>query len=642
MPPGARRAPSAGSDGPPASSRHPPPRLASDGASGSRSPRPKPPAPRSWPDAAGARRAADRGRGSRQGPRCSRLPAPDRGRRRAGGRRPVSRRAPARRDGPGGRDRRPPGRAVAGGSPRRLGRGAIRAGRRRRRRLPGAPRRPGSLDGRGRRPCPAGGGDAAARAPAREEDDGLRPAAADPRHRGAGERCVGRDAGDAPAPRPRRRRAARGGGGGARRAAGPTAPRRARRALDRPRTGRDGRRPRGAHLSSLLAPRSFPAPPSSWLSFRPPNRRLPVGTFAPAVPCRSALASARRGGPRVVCWRCGRPTISGRVPEHRARCGPGRYAMANAIELRGLTRWYGKRRGVADLDVAVEEGEVFGFLGPNGAGKTTTIRVLLGLIRPSAGSASVWGLDAWVDSAAVHRRMAHLGSDPGYLGELTGAPDARPRRRPAGPGERGLAVAGRTPRARSHGPGEEAVARQPPEGGGRPGLHGDGAPPRHGRAVHRPGSADAARVPCPRGRGAGRRPDGLPLVAQPDRGGAGLRPGGDHPRGATRQGRHRRRPRRRPHPVGQPRPRRPGRSRDVRPAGSHGPLEHRAGRPPDGPRRRERRSSAAWRSWRSATSRSRRPTSRTSSSATTTARSPAPKGGSAAGPGADSPAEVSR
>jgi ABC-2 type transport system ATP-binding protein len=95
--------------------------------------------------------------------------------------------------------------------------------------------------------------------------------------------------------------------------------------------------------------------------------------------------------------------------------------MANAIELRGLTRWYGQRRGVIDLDVAVEEGEVFGFLGPNGAGKTTTIRVLLGLIRPSAGTASVWGLDAWADAPALHRRLAHLGSDPGYLGQLTAA-----------------------------------------------------------------------------------------------------------------------------------------------------------------------------------------------------------------------------
>jgi beta-exotoxin I transport system ATP-binding protein len=93
--------------------------------------------------------------------------------------------------------------------------------------------------------------------------------------------------------------------------------------------------------------------------------------------------------------------------------------MADAIALRGLTRWYGKRRGVLDLDVTVEEGEVFGFLGPNGAGKTTTIRMLLGLIKPSAGTASIWGLDCWNDAPALHRRMAHLGSDPGYLGELT-------------------------------------------------------------------------------------------------------------------------------------------------------------------------------------------------------------------------------
>ena len=95
--------------------------------------------------------------------------------------------------------------------------------------------------------------------------------------------------------------------------------------------------------------------------------------------------------------------------------------MAEAIELRGLTRWYGKRRGVLDLDVDVHEGEVFGFLGPNGAGKTTTIRMLLGLIRPSAGTATIWGLDAWRDAPAVHRTLAHLGSDPGYLGELTAA-----------------------------------------------------------------------------------------------------------------------------------------------------------------------------------------------------------------------------
>jgi ABC-2 type transport system ATP-binding protein len=93
--------------------------------------------------------------------------------------------------------------------------------------------------------------------------------------------------------------------------------------------------------------------------------------------------------------------------------------MADAIEIRGLTRWYGTRRGVLDLDVTVHEGEVFGFLGPNGAGKTTTIRMLLGFIRPSAGSATIWGLDTWRHAAVVHRRVAHQGSDPGYLGDLT-------------------------------------------------------------------------------------------------------------------------------------------------------------------------------------------------------------------------------
>ncbi len=91
--------------------------------------------------------------------------------------------------------------------------------------------------------------------------------------------------------------------------------------------------------------------------------------------------------------------------------------MPEAIELRGLTRWYGKRRGVIDLEADVHEGEVFGFLGPNGAGKTTTIRMLLGLIRPSGGSARILGLDPWGQAPAVHRQLAHLGSDPGYLGD---------------------------------------------------------------------------------------------------------------------------------------------------------------------------------------------------------------------------------
>ncbi len=92
--------------------------------------------------------------------------------------------------------------------------------------------------------------------------------------------------------------------------------------------------------------------------------------------------------------------------------------MSSVIELAGLTKSYGSRRGVVDLDLEVVEGEVFGYLGPNGAGKTTTIRILMGAVRPTAGKATVFGLDAWSEAPAVHRRLAYLSSDPGFLGQL--------------------------------------------------------------------------------------------------------------------------------------------------------------------------------------------------------------------------------
>lgn len=93
--------------------------------------------------------------------------------------------------------------------------------------------------------------------------------------------------------------------------------------------------------------------------------------------------------------------------------------MPDVIEVAGLTKSYGKRRGIADVDFTVREGEVFGFLGPNGAGKTTTIRLLLGFIHPDAGRAAVFGLDAWADAPRLHRRLAYLSGDPRYWGELT-------------------------------------------------------------------------------------------------------------------------------------------------------------------------------------------------------------------------------
>ena len=91
------------------------------------------------------------------------------------------------------------------------------------------------------------------------------------------------------------------------------------------------------------------------------------------------------------------------------------------IEADGLTKQYGNRRGVIDVGFGVAEGEAFGFLGPNGAGKTTTIRLLLGFLRPTAGHARLFGEDAFERAALIHRNVAYLGSDPGFLGELTAA-----------------------------------------------------------------------------------------------------------------------------------------------------------------------------------------------------------------------------
>ena len=94
---------------------------------------------------------------------------------------------------------------------------------------------------------------------------------------------------------------------------------------------------------------------------------------------------------------------------------------SHVIEAAGLTKFYGSRRGVVDVDFAVVEGEAFGFLGPNGAGKTTTIRLVLGFLRATRGEVRVFGEPAFEEAARIHVNVAYLGSDPGFLGELTGA-----------------------------------------------------------------------------------------------------------------------------------------------------------------------------------------------------------------------------
>ena len=90
-----------------------------------------------------------------------------------------------------------------------------------------------------------------------------------------------------------------------------------------------------------------------------------------------------------------------------------------AIEFHGLTKNYGKQRGVTELNFSVEPGEIFGFIGPNGAGKSTTIRLLLNLIYPSGGSATIMGHDVVTDSAAIKRFTSYVPSEVFYYEQLT-------------------------------------------------------------------------------------------------------------------------------------------------------------------------------------------------------------------------------
>ena len=92
-----------------------------------------------------------------------------------------------------------------------------------------------------------------------------------------------------------------------------------------------------------------------------------------------------------------------------------------AINASGLTKSYGRHRGIVDLDLTVQPGEVFGYLGPNGAGKTTTIRLLLDYIRPTRGSVSVLGLPSHERSREIRRRVGYLPGELRLYSSLSGS-----------------------------------------------------------------------------------------------------------------------------------------------------------------------------------------------------------------------------
>ena len=82
-----------------------------------------------------------------------------------------------------------------------------------------------------------------------------------------------------------------------------------------------------------------------------------------------------------------------------------------AIKTEGLTKYYGKSRGITDLELTVKRGEFFGYIGPNGAGKSTTIRILTGLIKCTGGRAEVLGMDAAKDKDTILQQIGYLPSE---------------------------------------------------------------------------------------------------------------------------------------------------------------------------------------------------------------------------------------
>ncbi len=84
------------------------------------------------------------------------------------------------------------------------------------------------------------------------------------------------------------------------------------------------------------------------------------------------------------------------------------------IETKNLTKYYGKSRGILDLNLEVEEGDIFGFIGPNGAGKSTTIRTLLGLISASSGEGTVFGMDIHTETKNILKRVGYMPGEANF------------------------------------------------------------------------------------------------------------------------------------------------------------------------------------------------------------------------------------
>ena len=98
------------------------------------------------------------------------------------------------------------------------------------------------------------------------------------------------------------------------------------------------------------------------------------------------------------------------------------------IDIQHVTKDYGNGRGIFDLSLSIKKGEVFGFVGTNGAGKTTTIRHLMGFLKPQSGSATIKGLDCWIQSAEIKKWVGYIPGEIAFPDAPTGTDFLKDRR----------------------------------------------------------------------------------------------------------------------------------------------------------------------------------------------------------------------
>jgi len=135
--------------------------------------------------------------------------------------------------------------------------------------------------------------------------------------------------------------------------------------------------------------------------------------------CRTQMSFKGNPGERlqVICPKCGKKGIAS-IPTGQTKTTSE--PIGDAIEIKNLTKYYRKIKGVEDLTFSVKKGEIFGFLGPNGAGKTTAIRTLLGYLRPTAGNAYIFGKNIRNAIVDIRRNVGYVPGDLNLYNHLTG------------------------------------------------------------------------------------------------------------------------------------------------------------------------------------------------------------------------------